>query len=43
MPRCPWHGWEFDIATGVVPAFPERRVKTWPVTVVDGVVVVEAS
>ncbi len=31
--RCPWHGWEFDIATGRSLFNPERiRVKTYPVT-----------
>ncbi len=32
--RCPWHGWEFDIATGKSVFNPHRvRVKTYPVTV----------
>ncbi len=31
--RCPWHGWEFEIATGRSLFNPERlRVKTYPVT-----------
>ena len=41
--RCPWHGWEFDIATGAALAHPERKVKKWPVAVIDGVVVVEGT
>ena len=39
--RCPWHGWEFDIATGRALARTEVRAKTWPVSIVDGYVVVE--
>ena len=32
--RCPWHGWEFDIATGRSIFNPHRtRVKTYAVTV----------
>lgn len=39
--RCPWHGWEFDIASGRALARPDIRAKTWKVSVVDGYVVVE--
>lgn len=38
--RCPWHQWEFDVVTGKSLAKPERRVKTYDVTVVEGDVVV---
>jgi 3-phenylpropionate/trans-cinnamate dioxygenase ferredoxin subunit len=32
--RCPWHGWEFDITTGLSVFNPLRlRVKTYKVTV----------
>ena len=32
--RCPWHGWEFDVKTGLSWIDPERlRVRTYPVTV----------
>ena len=32
--RCPWHGWEFDIATGRSVFNPHRlRVRTYDVTV----------
>jgi 3-phenylpropionate/trans-cinnamate dioxygenase ferredoxin subunit len=38
--RCPWHGWEFDLETGRSLLEPERvGLKTYPVTVKDGVVV----
>ena len=38
--RCAWHGWEFDIATGQALADPRVRARTYPVTVVEGNVVV---
>jgi 3-phenylpropionate/trans-cinnamate dioxygenase ferredoxin subunit len=32
--RCPWHGWEFDIATGQSWFDPQRtRVRSYPVSV----------
>ena len=34
--RCPWHGWEFDLATGRSVVEPVRRVKTFDVVVKDG-------
>jgi len=37
---CPWHGWEFDIPTGRALARPTVRIRTYPVTVEDGQVVV---
>lgn len=40
--RCPWHGWEIDLASGRPFFDPERaRVPTYPVRVKDGRVVVE--
>jgi nitrite reductase (NADH) small subunit len=38
--RCPWHGWEFRIDTGVSLFDPKKRVKVYPVTVEDGYVVI---
>ena len=42
--RCPWHGWEFDLETGEKLFDPtsRARVRTYPVGVEDGVVVVDA-
>ena len=43
--RCPWHAWQFDIASGQCLVDPTVRVKTYPV-LVDGddlIVVVDAS
>lgn len=37
--RCPWHGWEFEIATGTSLSGPTRRVRTYPVGVRDGQIV----
>jgi nitrite reductase/ring-hydroxylating ferredoxin subunit len=40
---CPWHGFEFDLETGVdpcVPGRPDLRLKTYKVGVEDGEVVV---
>lgn len=33
--RCPWHAWQFDIASGECLVDPTVRVKTYPV-LVDG-------
>lgn len=40
--RCPWHGWEFRIDTGVSLFDPKIRVKVYPVAVEDGNVVIVA-
>ena len=40
--RCPWHLWEFEIETGKCLVDPAVRVKTYPVRVEDGLVVVYA-
>ncbi|MGW6300694.1 Rieske (2Fe-2S) protein [Peribacillus butanolivorans] len=34
--RCPWHGWEFDLATGeALFGTSNRKVKTYPVEIKD--------
>jgi nitrite reductase/ring-hydroxylating ferredoxin subunit len=33
--RCPWHAWQFDIATGQCLVAPDIRVKTYPI-IIDG-------
>ncbi|MCC6627697.1 MAG: Rieske (2Fe-2S) protein [Chloroflexi bacterium] len=38
--RCPWHLWEFDIPTGACLVDSTVRVKTYPVTVEGGQVIV---
>lgn len=30
---CPWHGWTYDVTTGVCPVNPNVCVKTYPVKV----------
>ena len=38
---CPWHGWQFDLATGRALIEPDRiRVRAYPVSVIAGRVVV---
>ena len=39
--RCPWHSLEFEIATGKCLAYPGRRLRTYPVRVEAGKIVVE--
>ncbi len=41
--RCPWHLWEFDITTGQCLVDPKMRVKTYPVAIEEGEVVVYAD
>ena len=38
---CPWHAWEFDCTTGEHDRNPACRLKTYPVTIRDGDVLVE--
>ena len=38
--RCPWHAWEFDLATGENLAAPTCRLESFPVEVIDGQLVV---
>jgi nitrite reductase/ring-hydroxylating ferredoxin subunit len=40
--RCPWHLWEFEIATGRCLVDPSVRVKTYPVRIERGHIVVYA-
>src|SRR5271163_2958037 len=41
--RCPWHSWEFDIATGKTLTAPGRSVRTYRTQVSNGRVYVEAG
>jgi 3-phenylpropionate/trans-cinnamate dioxygenase ferredoxin subunit len=39
---CPWHGWEFDLATGCSLLDPERvRVRAYPARLEGGRVLVD--
>jgi nitrite reductase/ring-hydroxylating ferredoxin subunit len=39
--RCPWHSYEYDIATGDCLTDPNLRVRTYPVRVEAGKIVVD--
>ena len=32
---CPWHSWQFDLATGVSPANPSICTRTYPVKILN--------
>ncbi len=40
---CPWHGWSYDIRTGVLAQDPRLRVTRHDVRVVDGAVQVKVN
>jgi nitrite reductase (NADH) small subunit len=37
---CPWHGFEFDIRTGVHPGNPKARLRKMDVRLIDGDVII---
>lgn len=39
---CPWHGWEYDLATGEAAHNHRIRLRRFEVTVEDGIVYVDA-
>ena len=39
--RCPWHGWEFDPATGICLDEPSMRVAVYEARAMDGRVLVD--
>jgi nitrite reductase/ring-hydroxylating ferredoxin subunit len=39
--RCPWHGWEFDITSGTAFSFPEKQIRTYPVTTENDQIILE--
>jgi nitrite reductase/ring-hydroxylating ferredoxin subunit len=39
---CPWHGWEYDLASGEAAHDPRLRLRRFPITVEDGIVYVDA-
>lgn len=41
--KCPWHGWEFKLPEGVTLTDPPFRLKTYPIIVEDGKVIVEVG
>ena len=38
---CPWHGWQFDVRTGVAVFDPAKKVATYPVHVEGDDILVE--
>jgi nitrite reductase/ring-hydroxylating ferredoxin subunit len=38
--RCPWHQWEFDLATGKTIAKPEKGIRVYSVRIEDGEVII---
>ena len=40
--NCPWHGWEFDLASGECRAYPRRRLRALSVEIEGDHVLVEA-
>jgi nitrite reductase/ring-hydroxylating ferredoxin subunit len=41
--RCPWHSWEFDIATGKTLTDPTRSVRTFKTVVKNGRLYIETG
>jgi 3-phenylpropionate/trans-cinnamate dioxygenase ferredoxin subunit len=41
--RCPWHSWEFDIATGKTLTDPTRSVRTFKTVVKNGHLYIETG
>lgn len=39
---CPWHSWEFDVATGECLSRPDRRLRAYDVVVDEGALFLEA-
>ena len=39
---CPWHGWEYDLASGEAAHDRRLRLRRFPITVEDGVVYLDA-
>lgn len=37
---CPVHGWRYDVTTGALCVAPDRKLRTFPVTIADGKVAV---
>ena len=39
--RCPWHGWEFDLVTGISLFDSQVKVRTYQVEIIDDHIVIE--
>jgi len=40
---CPWHGWEFDVTSGVSQMSPDMKVQTYPTKVEGDDILVDIS
>jgi len=40
---CPWHGWTFDLRSGISPIDPDMKVGCYPVRVEGGEIIVEVG
>jgi nitrite reductase (NADH) small subunit len=40
---CPWHGWEFDVATGQAIWDSTLRIRTYPIRIVDDRVLIDTN
>ena len=38
---CPWHGWEYDAATGTLEGDPKSKLAVYPIKVENGDVLIE--
>ncbi|HEU4401002.1 MAG TPA: Rieske (2Fe-2S) protein [Candidatus Polarisedimenticolia bacterium] len=38
---CPWHGWTFDLKTGISPIDPDVSVRRYPIRIEAGEIIVE--
>jgi nitrite reductase/ring-hydroxylating ferredoxin subunit len=40
---CPWHGWQYDVTTGVSPVNPAAKVKKYGCKVEGSDIIVEVD
>lgn len=40
---CPAHGWRYDVTTGALLVAPEKRLRKFPVEVIDGRVMIQVA
>lgn len=38
---CPAHGWRYDVTSGALLVAPEKRIKTFPVKIADGKILLQ--
>ena len=40
---CPAHGWRYDVTTGALLVAPEKGIKTFPVRIADGKILLQLA